>query len=166
VERAISISGGPEHNVRATRGRDSARIWIDGLGHVASLTKLGDLWEVRLDEHSAPIHVYAGGDIVYLHAFGRSWTAQVVDPAERAALKEQTSDVARAPMPGVVVALSVAAGDSVTKGQSLVIIESMKMQTELFASRDGVVDRVTYRVGESFERNSPLVLLKPTAAEV
>ncbi len=117
MERAISINGGPEHNVRATRGRDSARIWIDGLGHVASLTKLGDLWEVRLDEQSAPIHVYA-------------------------------------------------AGDSVTKGQSLVIIESMKMQTELFASRDGVVDRVTYRVGESFERNSPLVMLKPSAAEV
>jgi biotin carboxyl carrier protein len=46
-----------------------------------------------------------------------------------------------------------------------VIIESMKMQTELFASRDGVIDRVTYRVGESFERNAPLVMLKPSGAE-
>ncbi len=164
MQRLISIDGGPERDVKATRGRNSARLWIDSLGHVASLTKLGDLWEIHLDERSAPIHVYSAGDVVHLHAFGRSWTAQVIDPVERQALAAENTDVSRAPMPGVVVSVQVVAGDRIVKGQSLVIIESMKMQTEICASRDGIVERVAFRVGESFERGAPLVALEPAAA--
>lgn len=159
MQRAISINDGREHDVKATRGRDDARVWIDGLGHIASLQRVGSQWEIRLDERSAPIHVFADGDTVHLHAFGQSWTARVIDPAERQALAEHTSDVARAPMPGVIVKVSVAVGDTVQKGQSLLILESMKMQTEIAASRDGVVDRVHFRQGESFERGAALVTL-------
>jgi 3-methylcrotonyl-CoA carboxylase alpha subunit len=85
----------------------------------------------------------------------------VVDPAERALLSANQSDVAKAPMPGVVVSVFVSAGDSVAAGQSLMIIESMKMQTEIRSSRAGCVEQVAVRLGETFPLHAVLVKLVP-----
>jgi biotin carboxyl carrier protein len=86
------------------------------------------------------------------------WRFEVeVEPAARAALREkarrgrteagQDGPVeVRAIIPGVVVAVSVAAGDRVTTGQQLLVVEAMKMQNELRSPRDGVVGRLA--VGE------------------
>jgi len=63
-------------------------------------------------------------------------------------------------MPGTVQAVHVAAGDQVTAGQVLVVIESMKMQSEITAGRDGVVERVLVDVGDTFDRGAALVALE------
>jgi 3-methylcrotonyl-CoA carboxylase alpha subunit len=68
-------------------------------------------------------------------------------------------------MPGVVIALHVEAGDGVAEGQPLVLIESMKMQTQIAAPRDGIVERVHLRVGDQFERGAVLVALRADADE-
>jgi biotin carboxyl carrier protein len=65
----------------------------------------------------------------------------------------------KAPMPGLIVAVPVAEGDSVSRGQNLVILESMKMQNELRSPRDGVVLRVRANPGERVEQNQVLVTL-------
>jgi biotin carboxyl carrier protein len=65
----------------------------------------------------------------------------------------------RAPMPGLIVAVPVAAGQAVTKGQDLVILESMKMQNELKAPRDGTIGHVRVRQGDSVEQNQVLLTL-------
>jgi biotin carboxyl carrier protein len=64
-------------------------------------------------------------------------------------------------MPGTVISIAVAAGDEVTAGQTLVVIESMKMQSEMVASRDGRVERIHREVGETFDRGDALVALEP-----
>ena len=46
----------------------------------------------------------------------------------------------KAPMPGKVLSVNVKAGDRVTKGQTLVVLEAMKMEQSLTAPRDGVVE--------------------------
>jgi biotin carboxyl carrier protein len=66
-----------------------------------------------------------------------------------------------APMPGTVVSVAVAAGDEVHVGQVLVTIESMKMQSEMTASREGRVERVHREVGETFDRGDALISLEP-----
>src|SRR5205814_6241477 len=79
------------------------------------------------------------------------WRFEVeLEPAARAALRERATrgradathsgptDV-RAIIPGVVVSVSVAAGDQVVTGQQLLAIEAMKMQNELRAPRDGTI---------------------------
>jgi biotin carboxyl carrier protein len=53
----------------------------------------------------------------------------------------------------------VQAGTSVTSGQVLVIVESMKMNNEIRAPRDATVVEVHVRAGERVERNAPLVTL-------
>jgi len=65
----------------------------------------------------------------------------------------------KAPMPGLVVAVPVAEGQAVSRGQNLIILESMKMQNELRAPRDGVIQRVRVKAGERVEQNQVLVTL-------
>ena len=65
----------------------------------------------------------------------------------------------KSPMPGLIVAVRSRTGHEVTKGQTVVILESMKMQNELKAPRDGVVQRISVQAGQTVEQNKPLVTL-------
>ena len=85
----------------------------------------------------------------------------MVDPVERLGAGADQVDLATAPMPGMVVRVEVQTGDEVSVGQPLVVIESMKMQSEIAASRDGLVERVFLDVGENFDRGAALVALAP-----
>jgi 3-methylcrotonyl-CoA carboxylase alpha subunit len=62
-------------------------------------------------------------------------------------------------MPGLIVAVPVAEGETVSRGQNLVILESMKMQNELRSPRDGVVHHIRAKPGERVEQNQVLVTL-------
>ena len=54
-----------------------------------------------------------------------------------------------------------AAGEAVAKGQALLVMESMKMETTLAAPRDGIVAEVRYAKGQTFERDAVLLSLEP-----
>jgi propionyl-CoA carboxylase alpha chain len=60
-------------------------------------------------------------------------------------------------MPGLVVAVPVNEGQKVEKGQVLLVLESMKMQNELKAPREGMVGRVRVKPGESVEQKQTLL---------
>jgi 3-methylcrotonyl-CoA carboxylase alpha subunit len=68
----------------------------------------------------------------------------------------------RAPMPGKIVAAPAAAGDTVTKGQPIVVLEAMKMEHALTAPFDGVVESVSVAVGDQV--GDGVVLAVVTAA--
>jgi biotin carboxyl carrier protein len=61
----------------------------------------------------------------------------------------------------MVITVAVEPGQAVTAGQPLVVIESMKMQSEIVAWRDGVVERIHLQVGDTFDRGAGLVELEP-----
>jgi biotin carboxyl carrier protein len=65
----------------------------------------------------------------------------------------------KAIIPGKVVAVSVAAGDAVTAGQQLLVVEAMKMQNELRAPRDGTIERVGVAVGVNIEIGDLLAVI-------
>ena len=78
----------------------------------------------------------------------------------RGELDSDTGEVpTKSPMPGVIVALPVAEGAPVSKGQTVVILESMKMENELKATRDGVMLAIKTAVGASVEKGEVLVLV-------
>lgn len=66
----------------------------------------------------------------------------------------------RSVIPGRVVAVAVAAGDEVESGQTLLVIEAMKMQNELRAPRDATVERVAVGVGETIDLGQLLAVLR------
>jgi biotin carboxyl carrier protein len=62
-----------------------------------------------------------------------------------------------APMPGQVRAVNVSEGESVTKGQTLLLLEAMKMEIRVQAPRDGVVKKLSVQQGQTVEREQLLV---------
>lgn len=159
VLREIGIVGGTPSDVQVTRRDHGAVVIVDGKSLSASMSPSGDRWVVSVNGISADVAYVVDRDTVLLHAFGRSWRLALVDPAERALLASNQSDIAKAPMPGVTIEVFVVAGDDVTLGQTLLIIESMKMQMEIKASRDGTVEHVSALPGENFSMGAPLVTL-------
>ena len=72
----------------------------------------------------------------------------------------ETGDAAvKSPMPGLIVNVVVEEGDTVAKGDKVVILESMKMENELRAPRDGVVGRISVSAGDSVEKGQVLAVI-------
>lgn len=65
-----------------------------------------------------------------------------------------------APMPGLIVRVSVAVGDQVQAGQGLIVMEAMKMENELRASGAGIVKAVRVAPGKAVEKGTILVELE------
>lgn len=99
------------------------------------------------------------------------WRVEVeLEPAAQAALRERArrgreevghsgpTDV-RAIIPGAVLSVSVAAGDDVTAGQQLLVVEAMKMQNELRSPRNGTIGRVAVAVGDKIEVGDLLLVI-------
>ena len=64
-----------------------------------------------------------------------------------------------APMPGNILSVNVAAGDTVKKGQVLMILEAMKMENEIMAPCDGTVKQVLVNKGATVNSGDPLVVI-------
>lgn len=69
----------------------------------------------------------------------------------------QTSGDVKTPMPGRVVKVLVGVGDSVQKGQGVIVVEAMKMENEFKASCTGVVTEILVKPGETVEAGKVLV---------
>jgi biotin carboxyl carrier protein len=67
--------------------------------------------------------------------------------------------IIRAPMPGLIVRVAVTEGQTVSKGETVIILESMKMENELKAPRDGKIHHINVGEGDSVEQNKALVTL-------
>ena len=65
----------------------------------------------------------------------------------------------RAPMPGKVIAVEVKANDTVEEGQTLVVVEAMKMEHAIVAPANGTVEEVCYAVGDTVDERATLVRL-------
>lgn len=107
-----------------------------------------------------------------LHLAGERLDVDVVDERTHAirAMTARTAAVqgprpVRAPMPGLVVRVNVEVGDRVSEGQSVVIIEAMKMENDLKSEGDGVVTRVAVSGGEPVEKGAVLVELEAVKAD-
>jgi pyruvate carboxylase len=67
---------------------------------------------------------------------------------------------AAAPIPGLITSISVTTGAKVSKGDKLLMMEAMKMQTTVYSAADGVVDAIHVQIGDTVESKDLLVQLK------
>ncbi|MCD7810880.1 MAG: biotin/lipoyl-binding protein [Ruminococcus sp.] len=87
-------------------------------------------------------------------------TAAAPAPAPAApAVSLASGEPVNSPMPGNILSVNVKEGDKVTAGQTLVVLEAMKMETEVPAPKDGTVVQVVTSKGAVVETGSPLVVL-------
>jgi 3-methylcrotonyl-CoA carboxylase alpha subunit len=156
----IVDDGEPMHGALLRRDEGYA-LELDGRAVPISL----DGGRLTVDGRAMAVHVAREGDTVFVQIDGRAFAVRVVHPlAELAeAAAGAAADTAKAPMPGVVVQVAAAAGQAVAKGETLLVIESMKLQTTIAAWRDGVVEAIHVAAGASFDRGAALATLAPEA---
>ena len=103
--------------------------------------------------------VYAQGERVAVFAPEGSAVLRQIDAIAKAGEGAAEAGRLTAPMPGKVIAFLVAAGDAVTQGQALAVMEAMKMEHTLHAPRDGVVAELLYAVGDQVAEGGELLRL-------
>ncbi|MCE9600475.1 MAG: acetyl-CoA carboxylase biotin carboxyl carrier protein subunit [Spirochaetia bacterium] len=125
----ISIDGKPDNNLAIealqTTGKDS--------------------FEVQTAQGVFPGRFLFAGKDVYLYVKGQAFRFQAATAAE---LAQSGISTHRSPMPGKVIAVPVAVGDSVQKDQTVVIVEAMKMENAIKAGLSGKVKAVHCKVGD------------------
>ncbi|MGH9023746.1 MAG: biotin carboxylase N-terminal domain-containing protein [Acidimicrobiia bacterium] len=84
-----------------------------------------------------------------------------VGPKPRLVAEPDGSAHLVAPMPGTVIAVNVAVGDRVSRGQELVVVEAMKMELAVKAPTDGTVSAVSCAPGDRVDRGQSLADLEP-----
>ncbi len=99
-----------------------------------------------------------------VNTFARSFVAEIID-AETKYLQNRLqgtehkgeNDIS-SPMPGKVVKIPVSVGENVTAGQTLIVVEAMKMQSEFKASSDRIVKEILVKEGDTV--NAHQIMMK------
>ena len=147
IEAELTPSG-PGHALVRIRDTEWPAVRQDGRWHLAGLSRL------QIVEADG-IHVFASG---------MSTSFRRHDPLDRNASAGLGSDMTLAPMPGLVRAVFVNAGQDVEMGQPLCVLEAMKMEHTLKAARAGRVAEIFVQEGVQIAAGDPLVLLEAEEA--
>jgi len=152
------------HCVEPVYCQDKIEFKVDGEVHRVDLESLGS-GEYRLTSgcQSRSILMHRDGDRVFLHIDGFDLEIDCenrLDRLRKEARAAHHGGEITAPMPGVVVAVRVEVGESVSDGDPLIVIESMKLQTELAATIAGVVSELPFVEGDNFEKGAVLARLE------
>jgi biotin carboxyl carrier protein len=114
-------------------------------------------WLLKLDGQQTMAYAAAQGDTRFVNIGGQNYTLTV--PNQRASRRKVVGGGAdlTAQMPGQVLDVLVSEGEAVERGQTLVILEAMKMEIRVTAPRDGVVKRLLASKGDVVERGQALL---------
>jgi len=166
VHNNAFILNDEELNVAISRARNGYLLYVGDDVLPINLHKKDDDFSVlTVSGKDETIMLATHGDDVHIHMNGEAYLLKYRSPLDRLAAKSRgaADDLIRAPMPGSIVALSAAVGDVVSAGQTLLIMESMKMESTILAPRDGVVATVNFEKGQTFDRNAVLLTLEEKA---
>jgi len=82
-------------------------------------------------------------------------------PQQPAQSRDETNGTVLAPMPGTIIKVAVSAGDTVSKGQTILVLEAMKMENDIMAPKDGTIEEVKVSEGTSVNAGDILIALAP-----
>ena len=122
-----------------------------------------DRHEIVVDGRRWVVAVYASGEQVSVFAPEASGVAFEVDRIAHAGDGPAEGGRLSAPMPGKVISFLVAAGEAVTLGQTLAVMEAMKMEHTITAPRDGTIEALLYAPGDQVAEGGELLRLAPLA---
>lgn len=148
-------------------------ILIDGVPQEIDFRRLptGGISSLLMNHRSISAVIEERGDSWDVLIEGELYAVRVQDEREYRLQNRRTTGLAldgealiTSPMPGIIVAVPVTIGDTVSRGDKVVILESMKMENELRAPMDGVVAQILVAAGASVEKDQHLLTISPLDA--
>ena len=143
------------------------RISVDGNEFVVDGKKTGRTnfslivenrsFEIEVDNREDDYRVLVDGRNYHIHLLDERRVRVGGDSASAQAQGRQKVSV---PMPGKVIAILVAEGDAVEKGQGLVIVEAMKMENEVHSPIAGEVKEIKVKTGDTVEGGAVLLIVE------
>ncbi|NEC23784.1 acetyl-CoA carboxylase biotin carboxylase subunit [Streptomyces parvus] len=118
---------------------------------------------VTVEQDGTVVHFHRSGD--WLGRDGDTWHVQDHDPVEASlsGAGRSGADTLAAPMPGTVTVVKVAVGDEVEAGQSLLVVEAMKMEHVISAPHAGTVTELDVTAGTTVAMDQVLAVVVPAA---
>lgn len=115
---------------------------------MVNVVALGEGWYL-VDDHGRRARVAVAGDANGTWLFVDGQVHYVANPPQATGRpKTRSSGDVMSPMPATVVSINTAAGDTVTEGQTLIVLEAMKMELPIKAPRGGVVKAIHCAKGD------------------
>ena len=148
-------------------GKSVYRVSVDGNEFLVDGKKTGRTnFSLIVDNRSFEIEVDNTDDEYRVLVDGRNYRIHLVDErrvrvgAAQSGLQFQGRQMVSVPMPGKIIAVLVAVGDAVEKGQGLVIVEAMKMENEVRSPISGEVKEIKVKPGDTVEGGALLVIVE------
>lgn len=152
---------GTEHGVSIAARNPELILTVDGIAHtVSESAALNEQCALlKVDGRSYQVWRTWEGDRIHLRIGNRSFSIGYEDAIIAAQHHAGGDDTLRADMPGVVVTVNASVGAHVALGDVLIVIESMKMQINIVAPRDGTIEAVYVEVNQTFDKGAQLITL-------
>ena len=127
---------------------------VDIVENIATVTVNGENYSVEMEKEPEPekkkVVIKSGAEA----------QPEAAASEGASAAKVNTNNALKAPLPGVIREINVAVGDEVAVGDTVVVLEAMKMANNLEAEKAGKVTAVLVQVGESVMEDTPLVVIE------
>lgn len=163
MEQTLRLDGEErEVTVERAPGRATVRAGERTVDLAITQIRAGE-WSVLAGSRHIPVRLHETPRGVIVTTPAGAFPAELLDPrrlqSRSASASGGGANEITAPMPGKIVALSVAPGDSVEPGQSVAVVEAMKMQNDVRAGQSGTVAEVRVATGESVTAHQVLIVL-------
>jgi acetyl/propionyl-CoA carboxylase alpha subunit len=116
---------------------------------------------LELDGLRQNVLVISSGDRTWVQTIDRTLSLSWVDPMPATSSEDSAAGSLRAPMPGKIIQVLVSDGDTVQTGDTLMILEAMKMEHRISAPYSGQVERINYATGDAVQADEILLALVP-----
>ena len=149
------------HELSIVRRKPELVIAVDGKEYtVKELTRQKNMLTLLINQQQYEFIKASDGEEIYLSLDGKQHTISFKDPMTSSQKESEGGNVIMADMPGVVVEVRTTSGKAVTTGETLMVVESMKIQTNIVAPQNGEVDEIHVEKNEAFDKGAALLSLK------
>lgn len=118
--------------------------------------------QVKLDSMLLSATTIIDGQYIHVYENGNEYIFDTIEPGLYGESQQESylGDL-NAPMPGKIISIDVNVGDAVKSGDSLLVMEAMKMEHTIHAPFDGTVEEIFFNIGDQVQDGTELISIKP-----